>query len=211
MLSDRTIYQGVTYNGGGVWYTGRMRKRKRIVPYIFLSVLGVSIVFLVGVRYGKTVRTTDDIASYILSITPSPTIQPTLIPTIGYVRTLHACGVSFTVPTNLEKRDYGERSSIYLNAHGEQVLDIACEDTTDLFESLMGEGFDESTHSGNLEQATDAIKIDAILGDVSASSVATDEASVEYYQFIFDRPEPDITITVQAPILPLLQDTIAFD
>ncbi|OGK23894.1 hypothetical protein A3A46_01005 [Candidatus Roizmanbacteria bacterium RIFCSPLOWO2_01_FULL_37_13] len=71
---------------------------------IFLSILFVILIFIVGVRYGQRVEKTNKITDYIISILPSPTLQPT--PTekpLEFKTYKHTgCKIQFLYPSNFK-------------------------------------------------------------------------------------------------------------
>ncbi len=84
--------------------------RKRHVPYIFLLILILFLIFIAGVKYGGKVEETNKTIRYILSMTPTqkpikPTIM-TLSPTdvqLGFIAfNARLCGVKLLVPDNLK-------------------------------------------------------------------------------------------------------------
>lgn len=69
----------------------------------FLTVLFIILVFIVGVRYGQRVEKTNKIIDILVSIPPSPTLQPTQPPVNFKKYTNKSCGVSFLYLTQFEK------------------------------------------------------------------------------------------------------------
>src|SRR3989344_5766283 len=69
-----------------------MKKRGPIVLIVSLLFL---LVFVIGIRYGQKVEKTNKVIDYLISLPPSPTIQPTQVP-VGFKKyTNKSCGVSF--------------------------------------------------------------------------------------------------------------------
>src|SRR3989344_214911 len=69
-------------------------------PFILLSVLGLVLVFVVGVRYGQRVESTNKALSAILTSTPyapSPTINPLQFATYNS----KGCGAEFLYPSSI--------------------------------------------------------------------------------------------------------------
>lgn len=76
---------------------------RKSVPYVFLLLLILVLIFIGGVKYGQSVEEANKTIKYVLSITPTRPV-PTLLPTksIAY-KTFNDdyCGVKFLYPTNL--------------------------------------------------------------------------------------------------------------
>lgn len=76
---------------------------KKNLPYVFLLLLILALIFIGGVKYGQKVEEANKTIKYVLSITPTkpaPTLHPTK--TIAYKTFADDyCGVKFLYPTNL--------------------------------------------------------------------------------------------------------------
>lgn len=76
------------------------------LPYIFITLLIIILVFLVGVRYGQRVEKTNKILDFINRLPPSPTLPPKTAPDIAYATYENkTCGISFLYPTYLRLKD----------------------------------------------------------------------------------------------------------
>lgn len=76
---------------------------KKNVPYLFLLILIIVLIFIGGVKYGQKVEEANKTIKYILSITPTKP-APTLAPTkpISYQTfTDDYCGIKLLYPSNL--------------------------------------------------------------------------------------------------------------
>ncbi len=70
---------------------------------IFLLSLFVVLIFIIGVRYGQKVEKTNKTVNYLISIPPSPTLQPTQVP-VGFKKyTNKMCGIDFLYLSQYQK------------------------------------------------------------------------------------------------------------
>ncbi|MCX7956179.1 MAG: hypothetical protein N2593_03715 [Patescibacteria group bacterium] len=82
-------------------------------PYYFISFLLIILFFIIGVRYGKNVEKTNKIIDYLLSLTPSIKISPTLIPTNEYKS--KKWGVKIYYPKNFEIKESTKSPEFFIN------------------------------------------------------------------------------------------------
>lgn len=93
---------------------------------ILLLILFVILVFIVGVRYGQRVEKTNKIINYLISIPPTPTLQPTQKPVEFKTYENKTCGIRFLYPSSLEK-DFESSSSASFKEKHKKVLVFGCE------------------------------------------------------------------------------------
>lgn len=95
----------------------------RRIPYIVLLVLLLLLTFIGGIRYGREVVQKDAIISYLLTLTPIPSITS---PAVNYQVYEHKqCGVSFTYPSTLIKEKESSISAVF-KTNTETVLTVTC-------------------------------------------------------------------------------------
>jgi hypothetical protein len=77
-------------------------KTKKIIPFAFLGLLLLIVIFIVGVKYGRKVAEVDKTIKYLISITPTKAVTPSPLPSITYESYLNEdCGIEFLYPSNL--------------------------------------------------------------------------------------------------------------
>lgn len=109
-------------------YTLSMTHRKT-TPYIFLGFLLLVLLFIVGVRYGQNVEKTNKLTSYLVSIAPSATPAPSIIP-LAFKPYKHApCGVQFLLPTSFTTVKEGSEGAMLQDA-GTIKVSFECQKST---------------------------------------------------------------------------------
>lgn len=68
---------------------------KKKGPAILIISLIIFLVFTLGTRYGQKVEKTNKVIDYLISLPPSPTVQPTQAPVEFKKYSNKSCGVSF--------------------------------------------------------------------------------------------------------------------
>jgi len=91
---------------------------------IFLLILFVTLVFIIGVRYGQRVEKTNKIINYLISLPPSPTLQPTQIPLEFKTYTNKDCGISFLYPQNLKLKSASEEA--IFKEDNQTKIEVSC-------------------------------------------------------------------------------------
>jgi hypothetical protein len=91
-------------------------KKKKIIPFAFLGLLFLIIIFITGVKYGRTVAETDKAIHFIVSMTPTKAITQAPPPSITYKSYRHKeCGVEFLLPSNLETVKESSTGGLFKN------------------------------------------------------------------------------------------------
>ena len=91
---------------------------------IFLLTLFIILVFILGVRHGQNVEKTNKIINYLISIPPSPTLQPTQT-TLAFKTYKHeGCKIQFLYPSFLEKVKNSSESAKFAGDH--QIVEFNC-------------------------------------------------------------------------------------
>ena len=77
-------------------------KTKKIIPFAFLGLLLLIVIFIIGVKYGRQVAEVDKTIKFLISITPTKAITPSPQPSISYLSYSNEdCGVEFLYPSDL--------------------------------------------------------------------------------------------------------------
>lgn len=103
-----------------------MRSRK-VIPYIFLGVLILILIFVGGVQYGKVVEKQNKAISFVLSITPTQKPMPVsekMVSLSPYVN--KSCGIQFLYPSNVEKTKESTSSALFMQKN-KQILSLTCD------------------------------------------------------------------------------------
>jgi len=100
---------------------------KRSLPYFFLAFLFAILLFILGIRYGQRVELANKTIRYLVSIPPTPTIQPTTMP-LSFSEYEHAgCAISFLVPNILEKTKESSTSALFSDQKKLLTVALSCE------------------------------------------------------------------------------------
>lgn len=100
---------------------------KRSLPYFFLAFLFAILLFILGIRYGQRVELANKTIHYLISIPPTPTLQPTIMPLSFSDYTHSGCSVSFLIPNNLEKTKESSTSAIFIDSKKLLTIALSCE------------------------------------------------------------------------------------
>jgi len=91
---------------------------------IFLLILFIVLIFIIGVRYGQRVEKTNKIINYLISLPPSPTLQPTQKPLEFKTYSIKDCGISFLYPQNLKLKSASEEATF--KEDDQTKIEISC-------------------------------------------------------------------------------------
>lgn len=89
-----------------------------------MLILFLILVFIVGVRYGQRVEKTNKVVNYLISLPPSPTIQPTQKPLEFKTYKHDGCKIQFLYPSSLKKIQESSLSARL--AGGAHILEFDC-------------------------------------------------------------------------------------
>lgn len=106
------------------------RRKRALIPILFIIALVGICIFIIGQRYGRYVAQADKTLSVLLTVTPTkPAPTNTPEPTVGYRRTEgDTCGLSYVVPTDATFENESSRSAL-LYTKG-QHMEIKCDSQT---------------------------------------------------------------------------------
>lgn len=112
-----------------IWYTQSMKKG----PIILISTLIATLVFIVGVQYGKQVEVTDEAIKELLKRVPSPTVTSAPVPDAHSYKSLTSktCGFSFVYPASY-KITVISTYSAKLQENTKDVIVFSCDPELDL-------------------------------------------------------------------------------
>ena len=101
---------------------------KNKAPILLLFGLTLALIFIVGVRYGQHVESTNKQNAYNFKLTTqvTPTTQPKQVKYITYSH--KQCKVEFVIPDNLKKLKESTVSAAFEGAAGENVS-FSCDKT----------------------------------------------------------------------------------
>lgn len=188
---------------------------KKNVPYIFLLLLIVVLIFLGGVKYGKKVEETNRVIKYILSITPTQTpTKPTAIPNGFKMFTDDRCGIEFLIPDNLSTRfDISGMLPIeWINASKKTEITYWCETYGDIPEGGLITVIPTYTPKVAFEKfydipltATDSMMLNSKKVTYYKSTI---ESGLIAIKFIHPISGKFIGISVSKRLYPLLKQTL---
>ncbi|PIZ65288.1 hypothetical protein CO051_02560 [Candidatus Roizmanbacteria bacterium CG_4_9_14_0_2_um_filter_39_13] len=165
-------------------------------PIIFILILLLTLVFILGVQYGKKVNVADEALSLLMSITPNPPAQDPIEKHYAFeMYTNDTCGVSFVYPNSLHLKIASSGASL-LSANDTSEITVSC-----------SKELDQSTKMKE-KSATQSIELREF--SVQGEKIQNDKG--EYIQFSHKHPNRNLYITVTASksILPLIEKTFEF-
>lgn len=104
-------------------------------PFIFLGILIITLFFILGIQFGKRVQTADEALKLLLTIAPSPSINPSRTsPSISFLKLdSKTCGFSFLYPSNLSTKKTSSLSGQLIDEGKQTVISFNC---NNIIESL---------------------------------------------------------------------------
>lgn len=100
---------------------------KRSLPYLFLAFLFAVLLFILGIRYGQRVELANKTIRYLISIPPTPTLQPT-IASLSFSEYKHpGCAISFLLPNTLDKTKESSTSAVFIDKKMVLTVALTCE------------------------------------------------------------------------------------
>lgn len=96
--------------------------QSKIGPYILLGLLSLTLIFILGVRYGQKVEKTNKLIEYVINF---PTPQPTATPLDFNTFTHRECGIKFLYPLALEIQTDSSESAVLVE-NKNPVIQINC-------------------------------------------------------------------------------------
>jgi hypothetical protein len=100
---------------------------KRSLPYFFLAFLFAILLFILGIRYGQRVELANKTIRYLVSIPPTPTLQPTIASLSFSDYTHSGCAISFLIPSSLEKTKESSTSALFVDIKKQLAIAVSCE------------------------------------------------------------------------------------
>jgi len=103
-------------------------------PLIFLGVLVITLFFILGMQFGKRVKTADEALQLLLTIAPSPSITPADSKITSPVRQLTSstCGFTFLYPVDLEPKFISSNSGALINTQQDTIISFRCEEGSNI-------------------------------------------------------------------------------
>lgn len=97
-------------------------------PLILLGILIVTLFFILGMQFGKRVKTADEALQLLLTIAPTPSVFPTISSITNPVEQLTSstCGISFLYPAGLEPRATSSDSGALINTKNDKIISFSC-------------------------------------------------------------------------------------
>lgn len=86
--------------------------RQKSLPYIFLGLLTITLVFFLGLRYGQKIEQTNKTISYMLTLTPKPA-SPIPTSTITYsLFKSKVCELQFLYPSTFREEEASSEAKL---------------------------------------------------------------------------------------------------
>lgn len=169
---------------------------KKRAPYILIIVLIIILIFILGVRYGQKVEKTNKLINYLISLPPSPTVQPTQKPLEFKTLTNKFCGIRFLYPDSLTVIKESTTEAI-LTQGKENKLTVDCKSPNPLTALLS----DQSIAS---EEITFKNK------KISAKIDNTMVTNPFVFKFVNPVNNKTIYITIDKTLYPLFEKSLEF-
>ena len=165
-------------------------------PILFILILLATLIFILGVQYGKTVNVADEALSLLMSITPSgePPI-PTQKDAAYILYTNTICNISFLYPDTLTLKDASTEAYL-VSSDNKNHLTLQCEDD---LESFLTPSEKTATQSIQLQQFT-------IVGENRQDS----KGSTIHFSRKHPYSKDIISVTMNENLLPLIEKTFEF-
>lgn len=168
-------------------------------PILFILILICTLIFILGVQYGKSIKVTDEVIKILVSITPKAEVSKTPEQQEKYKKYQSKyCGYSFVYPTILEMIESASDSSELKSSAGKVILSINCD-------KIANNIFSEN----HQKEATRSLSLDSkeIVGYLSQKN---DLSSVS---FQIKNPNNRLYLTgfVDSEFLPLIENTFKFE
>lgn len=171
-------------------------KKRKIIPYIFLTSLLAIIIFMLGLRHGQSVEKTNKQIDFILSITPTKKIEPSPLPTITFsVFTHENCEISFIKPSYLVVKKESSTGAL-LDSSMNEKINIDCIDSKKI------------TQSNDQKNAT----ISSILLNNQKVTGTKREIDTDFIELTFANSKKQLTYTfiIHKNIYPIFERTFTF-
>jgi hypothetical protein len=168
---------------------------KKLGPYFLLGFLFVILVFIVGVKYGKRVESTNKVIDFALSIPPTKPPTPT-VPISFKTLTNKGCGVQFLYPETLKVATNSTEEAA-LKDGAAAVVQINCRKTNDL----------EAMVTGN-KLATEEIKLKS--QTLKARTDPEDSSHKLYFQIKNASNRKQIYVGIDKNVYPLFESTLQY-
>lgn len=97
-------------------------------PLIFLGFLVITLFFILGMQYGKRVKTADEALQLLLTIAPTPSIIPADQSRTSPVKMLTSstCGFTFLYPADLVPKITSSNSGSLINSQNDTIVSFSC-------------------------------------------------------------------------------------
>lgn len=168
---------------------------KKLGPYFLLGFLFVILVFIIGVKYGKKVESTNKVIDFAMSITPTKVPSPTS-PLSFKTFTHDGCGIQFLYPESL-KIDKNGSAEARLSDGKTEAVQMNCSKTNDLQVMISG-----------TKLATEEIKLKT--QTIKARFDAQDSSQKLYFQVRNPLNGKVIFIGIEKNLFPLFESTLQY-
>lgn len=168
-------------------------------PLILIFLLIIVLIFVVGVRYGQRVEKTNKTISYLVSIPPSATLQPTQAKVEFKTYTNKNCGVEFLYLSQFQTlQSSSEAASI---GDINRSIGFLCNKTEDKNYNLISNLNDPSVASASI-----------MFQDKKISGKTLDAGAEPLYIFSLKNPLNSKTIYfgVSKSLYPLFEESLEF-
>ena len=161
--------------------------------------LFIILVFIIGVRYGQRVEKTNKIVNYLISLPPSPTIQPSQKPLEFKTYKHDGCKIQFLYPSSLKRIEEASYSAKL--AGGAHALEFDC--TKDSARKLL--------ESEKLATAEIKFKEKSLKGKLKPD-IRTVVGAESSFLFTFSHPRTakNIYVEISKSLYPLFEKSLEF-
>lgn len=170
---------------------------RNLLPYLFLLVLVIILVFVGGIRYGRNVEQANKAVNYVLSLPPT---QPPTTPapqTVGFYQVeSKLCGIKFLLPSTLAKDKVSSLSGIFVEKTSKTAsFSFSCEPKNGILAMLESNKLataEISFQTANIKAKTDPKK------------------TILYFQTINRLNGKQLFFSLEKHLLPLLDSSLTF-
>ena len=160
----------------------------------FLFFLFTILAFIIGVRYGQRVEKANKIIDFTLSLPPSPTLQPTLLPLEFKTLTHKQCSLQFVYP-NFLNQEKATSTSARLTKKNQRQIEVYCSKNDAIVEILNDKDIDSEELSFQGKK-------------IQAKSIQKNEVYV--FRFIHPKTGKTIYVSIHQSLFPLFEKSLEF-
>lgn len=187
---------------------------QRKLPYLFLLILIIILIFVGGVKYGQKVEEANKVIKYVLSITPTKS-PPKPTPTLSLeFKTVTYCDMSFIIPSYLKyEGGVNDSADRYIDKDDNSAIILVCYDPTIQPDSAKILGFPNKAKdflvSVNSKDVTATVS-GQFKNSAAENKVYSGKKGIRYIRLIHPKTGYFIYVDIDERLYPLFEKTLEF-